>query len=112
MSGPPLVVLTGDLDLAVAADVQARLLEGAEAAVALGQPLCVDMSAVTFIDSTGMSCLIAAMAVLHAHADDLRLRLVGVARNVHRVLTLGGLTDLCDVEPAPEDQPGGAPDGS
>jgi anti-anti-sigma factor len=92
------VALRGELDLAVADCVKAQLVEAAEEAVRVQQPLRVDLRRVTFVDSSGMACLIAALGRLREH--DQRLQLAGVAPNVLRVLTLGGFTDLCDLEPA------------
>jgi anti-anti-sigma factor len=57
----------------------------------LDTDILVDLDAVTFMDSSGLQCLIA----LRAEASDLgrRLRIGKVSRAVARVFELSGITD-------------------
>ena len=80
------IVLRGELDVANADRVQHTLL-------AAESPLVVvDLSALTFIDSSGLTALV------HAH-DDLigrghRFELRGASNEVKRVFEITGLTEL------------------
>ncbi len=78
----------GELDLATTADVQ-RELDRAERSDAA--EIVLDLSNLTFIDSTGIRL------VLHAHerscADGDRLKLLPGRDQVHGVFRLCGLTD-------------------
>ncbi|WP_300682942.1 STAS domain-containing protein [Nocardioides sp.] len=86
------LVVTGDLDLATAP----RLTEVARAAVSSpGDIVTLDLSGVTFLDSTGLGALL-----------DLRKKVVGAGGRVQvaaqspavaRVLDLAGLTELFGV---------------
>ena len=86
------IALSGDVDIAQRADLAALLSTAAKEARSQGRPLVIDLSGVTFMDSTGISCLIAACAEL---ADPTDLHLVEVPRNVKRVLEITGLDHLC-----------------
>ena len=66
MSRPLIVALDGDIDLAVAGEVEQRLTEGAADALERECDLYVDLGAVTFIDSTGLACIVRAVATLDA----------------------------------------------
>ena len=78
----------GELDLATTADVQ-RELDRAERSDAT--EIVLDLSGLTFIDSTGIRL------VLHAHersrADGNRLKLLPGRDRVHGVFRLCGLTE-------------------
>lgn len=80
--------LTGELDLANAADVQDELrrIEATDADVIL-----VDLAGVSFIDSTGMKVLVAAAA---RSRGDGRLVLMRPTPGVVRVLRIAGVANL------------------
>ena len=86
------LVLSGEIDVVERDDLTALLTAAAQEARAEGRPLVVDLGAVTFMDSTGISCLIAASNHLASPTD---LHLVNVPRNVFRLLEITGLADLC-----------------
>jgi anti-anti-sigma factor len=79
------VSIAGEFDLAAAAEVKANVRPH------LDTDILVDLDAVTFMDSSGLQCLIA----LRAEAADMgrRLRVGKVSRAVARVFELSGITD-------------------
>jgi anti-anti-sigma factor len=81
--------LFGELDLATAADVQ-RELEHVEATDA--ESIVLDLSELTFMDSTGVRLLVTAHA--RARADSNRLTLLRGGRAVQRILQLSGVEAL------------------
>jgi stage II sporulation protein AA (anti-sigma F factor antagonist) len=81
--------LFGELDLATAAEAQ-RELERAEATDA--EAIVLDLSGLTFIDSTGVRLLVAANA--RSRADANRLSVVRGQQPVQRVLELCGVVEL------------------
>ncbi len=78
-----LVTLSGDVDVSTAADAR-RDLHGALAASQAG--MIIDMSGLTFIDSTGLGVLIGVLRRLSAH--DTPLVLVVRSPNIARIFTL------------------------
>lgn len=88
------VYLVGDLDMASAPDA-ARLAHDALAPET--HILVVDMSGVQFMDSMGLSALVAARSYCLDHDVDFRLR--GLTHRVHRVLELTGLADWFGAPP-------------
>jgi len=83
------ISLSGELDLATADDVQ-RELERIEATDAAS--IVLDLSGLTFMDSTGVRLLITAHA--RSRADSNRLSLLRGAPAVQRVLELSGVDAL------------------
>lgn len=82
--------LSGELDLANA-ETFATALETAERESAT---VTIDMTALEFIDSTGIAVLVAAHHRLNEGGDTIRLRLVSSeATAVKRVMTLTGLDE-------------------
>ena len=81
--------LAGELDLANAGDVERELVrvEAGDAGAIL-----VDLSRLTFIDSTGIRVLVRAAA--RSRADGNRLVLQRAPRPVLRVLRIAGVADL------------------
>ena len=79
------VHLCGDIDLAFEQELLAALRD-----VALfGLPVVVDMADVTFLDSTGMRCLLVAQRCFEDAGLPLRLR--AVPPHVRRVLEIAGV---------------------
>ncbi len=96
------VSVRGEIDLATAGDLAEELYVAA--AEATGAGFLIDLSQVTFIDSTGIDAL---TRVLNVHADK---RFVIVPSNqVFTLLHLSGLTNgtwpNVDVRPPQEDRP-------
>ncbi len=83
-----LIKLDGDIDLARCATIRKRLL----GAVAKGKDLLVDLSAVTYIDSSGVASLIEALQV--ANKNDTALRLFSASSQVVRVFELARLDQV------------------
>jgi anti-sigma B factor antagonist len=82
------ITLSGELDLATAADVERELLrvEATDAAMIL-----IDLAGVTFLDGTGVRLLILADARSRANGDRLKLR--RASEQVQRVLRICGIAD-------------------
>ena len=83
--GVIVIALDGDVDLEHSAAVRDMLLEQ----VAKGRNLMVDLSAVAYIDSSGIASLIEALQ--SAKRNDTRLELVSVSDQAMRVLRLARL---------------------
>jgi len=101
--GPtPVVRVAGEVDIQTS-----PILEG-ELTTLLDQghsSLVVDLAEVTFLDSTGLSVLIAGLKRCQTAGGDLRL--VSPRANVLRVLEITGLTEAFQVAPV---EGGSAPD--
>lgn len=82
---PSVVRLDGSVDLEHAPEVRKRLLD----AVALGRNVLVDLSAATYIDSSGIACLVEALQKARSKGHDLGL--VAVSLQARRVLELARL---------------------
>ena len=80
------VRLEGELDLAHAADFERELVR-VEAGDA--RRIVVDLSGLTFIDSTGVRVMVQAQA--RSRADSNRLTLIRPPASVHRVFVVCGL---------------------
>lgn len=83
----PVVVFTGELDLAVS-DEAWSVLQPLTQSPSAG--LVVDVSAVTFIDSRGLNALVRALRAL----DGATLTLRGASERIVRLLEVSGLIDL------------------
>jgi anti-sigma B factor antagonist len=81
--------LSGELDLATADGVQ-RELERVEASDA--RSIVLDLSGLTFMDSTGVRLMLSARA--RSRADSDRLTMLRGSAAVQRVLDLTGVADL------------------
>ena len=89
----PVVRVVGEVDLATAPELQARLAE----LPADGGTVIIDLSEVTFLDSTGLSVLVAGWKRLSEGGDKASFRLVVNRPAIHRVLEVTGLTHVFDV---------------
>jgi anti-anti-sigma factor len=84
--------LRGDIDLATAADLRSEL---ESLVAAIDGDLVLDCCGLTFIDSTGVSVIVATQHALNARGNELRVANVdGVAA---RVLDVLGLTEALHV---------------
>jgi len=87
-----LLVVEGEIDTLTAGSLERALTELLNASA---EVLVVDLSAVTFLASSGLAVLIRA-----AHqAGDRRLRLVSTARAVRRPMEITGSDQLFDLYP-------------
>ncbi len=90
-----IISLSGELDLASSAALQQEL-----DAVAAAEVLILDLSALEFIDSTGLSVLV--KAHVEAQESGREFGLVKGGDQVQRLLALTGLTERFRVADAPE----------
>lgn len=88
------VAVRGELDLLAAPHLRAALLEATKEDRAT---IALDLSAVTFIDSTGISVILQAWQ--RANASGGRLVVDAASPVVSRVIEVAGLTELLAVEP-------------
>ncbi|MEY9932198.1 anti-anti-sigma factor [Catenulispora sp. GP43] len=92
-----LLTLTGDLDFAAHADLEARVVE----LVGAGRPVVVDCAGITFMDSMGLRALVAGL--LAAEDAGVGFALAAPSPPVLRVLELSGTLERFSVrEPDPE----------
>jgi anti-sigma B factor antagonist len=84
--GSIVLAVEGDVDLAVAGELQQAGIDAIEAKPTAD--ICVDVSQVTFMDSTGLGALI---QIRNAAPD--RFQLVGVSARLAQLLEITGLSD-------------------
>jgi anti-sigma B factor antagonist len=82
------IAVTGELDIGTVEDVE-RALAQAESGDAAR--IVLDLSGLTFMDSTGVRLVLAAHA--RSRADSNRLRLIRGGPSVQRVFELSGIAD-------------------
>lgn len=97
VAGVPVLHLAGEVDLAAAPAVRERLTAlarqlGRPSADGAARVVVIDLAGVTFIDSTGLSMLVAAHSRFDESSDELRV--AAVPNRVRRVLELTGLDGL------------------
>ncbi|RSS68504.1 STAS domain-containing protein [Streptomyces sp. WAC06614] len=90
------VTVTGELDL----DTCPRVTEVTDAVPVSGRVLALDLSGVTFMDSTGLNMLLALRE--RVRSDGGRLELLGVRRQALHVMDLTGSRHLFTLRAAPE----------
>ena len=90
-SARTVVRLSGEVDLSCSDLLSAARAEAAER----GLPVRLDLSALSFIDSTGIG-FVARLATLERDAGR-RLAVVGTSRRITEALSLTGLDDLLDL---------------
>jgi serine/threonine-protein kinase RsbW len=96
---PRTVRISGDLDFRTAPEIKETLLQAA----ARGRDgLVVDMDAVGFVDSSGLSALFEAAKLVRR--NDGTIRLLRVHRNVRRLLSICGFVEFFEIEPAADPQ--------
>ena len=89
LSGPPGVIVRGEVDISTVSDLALVLDEAIRESAGA---FVVDLCAVDFMDSTGVSALIRARALLAR--DDRALVVVCPEGPVRRVFEVTGITDL------------------
>jgi anti-sigma B factor antagonist len=92
------ISVAGEMDAATSPEVQAAIAD----ALRRHRPrrIDLDLTGVTFLDSTGIRALVLGRA--DAEQVDCQLGLVGVARPVYQVLEIVGLLEVFGVTLAPE----------
>jgi anti-sigma B factor antagonist len=88
------IELNGEIDVDVSEALRARVLDAVRRAA--GEPVVVDMSQVTFIDSSGLSALLAGLRLARNHGGTLSL--VGVSPSVRRIFDVTGLGEQFGLE--------------
>jgi anti-sigma B factor antagonist len=88
--GVTLVMLSGEIDLALGDDLE----YAGRDAIDRGEPVRVDLSRVTFIDSVGLGFVARMASAEREHGR--RLALVGPRRSVNEAIHLVGLAHLVD----------------
>lgn len=94
VAGGWLVEVSGEVDLHTAPQLRA-VLGGLVDRETSGEAVVVDLTGVSFIDSTGLGELVGAHKAVRRRGD--RLHLVATNERVARLLTLTGLDDVLDV---------------
>jgi anti-sigma B factor antagonist len=83
------VVVTGEVDLACAAELRAAIDEVSQAQPRL---LVVDLTDVSFVDSSGLGAIAGGLRTQRRHGGELRV--AGAAPHVRRVFEIAGLGQL------------------
>jgi anti-anti-sigma factor len=86
---PGVLVVSGELDIATVDQLATLARAALDSAASV---LVIDFSGVTFVDSTGLGALVRIRN--EAERNGKRVDLVGVRREVRRVLELTGLSEL------------------
>jgi anti-sigma B factor antagonist len=94
-AGMAVLALTGELDVANADDIRAR---GAGLLSADVRELVVDLSGVTFLDSTALGAVLDVRST--AERVGVPLRLEAVPPGIRRVISIAGLAETLGLEPA------------
>ena len=94
--GVTLVDVAGEVDIETAPRMRAALA----AAIDAGQPIVVDLGAVTFMDSFGFGVLAAAHQQGARAGTPVLLR--AVSHRIRHLLGLLGLDEVLAIEPAPD----------
>jgi anti-sigma B factor antagonist len=89
----PVVRVVGEVDIATAPSLRERL----EQVLAPARRVVVDLSEVTFLDSTGLSVLVGAWKRLSGEGLEGDLRLVVVRPTIQKVLEITGLDQVFSV---------------
>jgi anti-sigma B factor antagonist len=97
-SGVPVLTVGGEIDVATSPELHERL----STLIEFGPPLVVvDLTDVSFIDSTGLGVLVGAVKDVRAGGGDLRL--VVTRPQILKLLELTGLDTVFSVTSSPND---------
>ena len=88
------VAATGEVDLLVAPELRTALVDATQSGA---DEVALDLSSVSFIDSTGLSVIVDAWRRLDA--DGRRLVVTAASEPVSRVVTTAGLAELLGLDP-------------
>jgi anti-sigma B factor antagonist len=97
----PTITAAGEVDIQTSPILEERLTSVLDQGVS---SVVVDLGQVTFLDSTGLSVLIAAMKRCQTAGGSLRV--VSPQPNVRRVFAITGLAEAFQLAPDDEDAPG------
>jgi anti-sigma B factor antagonist len=90
------LVVQGEIDVLTSPQLQTSLDE----ALLIGSDIVVDLTAVSFMDSTGLGVLVRSLKKAQDNASDLRL--VVKRSSVLRVLEITGLDEVFSIHPSIE----------
>ncbi len=93
MSDDRRVEITGEIDVATAPDMRARLYEAIDARP--GGTIIADLAAVEFLDSAGLGVLVAAAKYARAGGGEVQLTMPSAA--VWKVFTITGIDTLFEI---------------
>ena len=110
--GAALMRISGELDVAAAPELRRHLIDLVDEDV---RQVTMDLAAVSFIDSSGLSVLVSCLKRLRELGGDLALR--SPTANTMKVFEITGLTEIFaivdgDAVPAPADRGGRGPDAT
>ncbi|CAM5675402.1 hypothetical protein SAVIM338S_07157 [Streptomyces avidinii] len=94
----PLIRVTGEMDMDRAKEFRAQL-DAAIAAAPATADVTLDLSGMTFCDSSGLNVLL--QARLHAEERGHALRLAGPGRQMLNLLEMTGANALFPIDPPP-----------
>ncbi len=95
-----IVHIGGEIDVYTAPVLRRRLDEPIMAGC---RDLVVDLSGVTFLDSTGLGVLVGRLKMMRSHAG--QMRVVGATDRVHKVFAITGLDRVLEMYPSLADLP-------
>jgi anti-anti-sigma factor len=99
-AGAVVVTAVGEIDISTAKQLEQTLIQALDTA-GPGGPLSgvavLDLSQVSFLDSTGLAALVGARA--HAAGLGRAWRLCGLQHSVERVLVITGMSDVFGIYP-------------
>jgi anti-sigma B factor antagonist len=98
-AGYPVVSVVGELDVATAPDLRARLDDAIDRA--LQKAVLVDLLEVTFIDSTALGVLISGLKRSRRAGGELRI--VVAEPRILKIFEITGLTDVFSIFPTIEE---------
>jgi anti-sigma B factor antagonist len=91
------IELQGEIDVDVSEALRERVLQAVRDAA--GRPVVIDMTDVTFIDSSGLSALLAGLRLARGHGG--AIRLVNVGPQIRRIFDVTGLDQQFGLDGAP-----------
>ena len=103
---PGMITVSGELDLALTDHVSALGRQAVESCP--GSVLVIDVSRVTFADSSGIGALLEVRSFAQRHHVEVVLR--GASTGLVRVLEISGLRPYFQTLPSPVEQPAGRVD--
>jgi anti-anti-sigma factor len=92
-NGSPVLRLEGELDLSVAEELEQQLLHALRRA---DERLCVDLSEVTYLDSSSVRALLRVAAIAHDRGK--RVQITSASGISRRVLELAGVDDVLGLD--------------
>lgn len=93
LGGHVLFALAGDIDVETSRQLRSELLAGLPGG---DEKVVIDLSAVDFMDSSGLGALVGAWKVVREHGT---FRVAGANPVVHRVLTITGMENVFEIHP-------------